>query len=152
MQEKKDFKVVYSFECTHKDRSEEQYGSWSASYDFEVLSFCVDAPNDPEFDWPTESDIDASDENIPEEMYCVWVRYSDGDSFGRSTGNGRIVGLFKYEDLAHKLAQSIADDSYTPKGSGYKTWNGYFNRLESVEVNRIPRNDKGYKKSYKKSY
>jgi hypothetical protein len=150
--DKKDLKVIYSSECTESYQSDEQFGSWSAEYYFRVHSFTTSVPGDPNWDWVWETDVDATNDVIPEAMHCVWVRYSDGDSFGRSTGNGQIVGLFKDEDAAHKLAKSISDNTYKPSGQGYKTWCGYFNDLESVEVEKIPQENSKYPKSYTRKY
>ncbi len=145
---KKDFKVIYSSECIESTRSDKEWGSWSRIYDFRVLAFSAAVPGDPDWDWVWETDVDATNDDIPEAMHCVWVRYTDGDSFGRSTGNGQIVGLFKDEDEAHKLARSIIDDTYVPSGHGYICWNGHFNRLESVEVEKISHESGKYPKSY----
>jgi hypothetical protein len=151
--EKKDFKVTYSCECIDSVHPTERFGDWSATYNFTVHSFSVAPPDTPEWDWIMESDVDPSEGDIPEQMHCVWVKYSEGDTFGSSSGNGQIVGLFKDIDKAHALAKSIANDSYRPT-TGYKRWGGYFECLESVEINLIPQEkaDNKYPKSYKPNF
>jgi hypothetical protein len=152
VKEKKDFKVEYTKDCLDSYRSPERFGEWSASYEFRVHSFSAALPGTYDWDWVWETDVDETNDEIPDKMYCVWVIYSDGDSFGRSTGNGQIVGLFKNGELAHELAKSILEGTYKPTGSHYVCWNGYFNRLESVEVELIPHSDAAVpsKKSYRK--
>jgi|ERR1035437_4730668 hypothetical protein len=63
------------------------------------------------------------------DVYVVLVRHSDGDTFGHSTGNGHIEGVYADEDQAMAVFKSIEDDTYP--GPGYE-WRGYFSSLESV--------------------
>lgn len=83
------------------------------------------------------------------EVFVVAVTYGDGDSFGSSSGNVQIVGVYDDEEIADAIAKNIrADDSNSDrygnvkKGkkehyTGYKAWTGYFESLEGVEVHRL---------------
>jgi len=65
--------------------------------------------------------------------YLLYVRYQTGDTFGYSTGNWHIIGAFKDLKEASKVEYKINNDEY----EGYKPWTGYFERLESVEIDLI---------------
>jgi hypothetical protein len=154
--QKKDFKVIYESNIVSETSSGKRFGSWSREIDFNVISFTLGVPSQPDWHWIGVSDLDANKDEIPEEMYCVYVRYSGGDTFGSSSGNGQIVGLYKDKELAHALAKSIADHpkDWKPGSqfnkSFYPKWDGYFERLESVEVELIPRDGEKRKTYYPK--
>lgn len=80
-----------------------------------------------EFEVP-EFDIDEPAPGFLRCVYVVLVRYQDGNSFGRRFGNGFIEGVYLTEEAAQKVVLQIMSDTY-PK---YARWEGYFNRLESV--------------------
>jgi hypothetical protein len=65
-----------------------------------------------------------------DQAYLVMVRYSDGDTFGHSSGHMYVEGVYKSKKKADKVAKSIEKDTY----KGYKAWSSYFGGLESVEV------------------
>jgi hypothetical protein len=75
-------------------------------------------------------EFEVSDVEIEDAVSVVVVRYSDGDTFSRTTGHGAIVGVYKTLKEARKVEGSIRDDSY----DGYQCWKGYFARLEDVEI------------------
>ena len=70
-------------------------------------------------------------------VYLVVVRYEDGDTFGRSYGNWHIVDVVLTEEEARDIDSGIRSKTYTDK-CGYNCWEGYFNRLESVEIHEFP--------------
>lgn len=65
-------------------------------------------------------------------LYLVVVRHSDGDTFGSSHGHSEFIGLFGSSKEALHVKKAIESGDYR-KGE-YLPWNGYFNRLESVEI------------------
>jgi hypothetical protein len=69
-------------------------------------------------------------ETLPSIIYVVLVRYKSGDTFGSSYGNGYVEGVYADEASAAAVMQSISGKSY----KGYAPWDGYFERLESVDV------------------
>ena len=82
--------------------------------------------------WPTytervEVDFDVK---VGDGVWVVYVRYGTGDSFGRTNGCWKIIGVYKHQGQASKILKSIEDDTYT----GYKCWTGYFESLESCNV------------------
>jgi len=65
-------------------------------------------------------------------VHLVLVIYQTGDTFGYSTGNVSVVGVYETSKEAKEIAKSIRAGTY----SGYKCWDGYFERLESIEVSK----------------
>lgn len=71
-----------------------------------------------------------------DKVFLVIVRYSDGGTFGRTTGNWEILGSFLTEQEALTMATSI-EDGTMEKNSKYPyalPWVECFNSLEDVEV------------------
>ena len=66
-------------------------------------------------------------------VYMVVVRYQTGGTFGCSQGCHEVINIFSTSAEAEDLKNSIQDDSYP----GYKCWEGYFERLEGVEIHRF---------------
>lgn len=66
------------------------------------------------------------------EVWLVRVIYDSGSTFGRSFGHVAFVGIYQDEDKADSIAKSIRNDFY----EGYKPWEGYFERLDHIEVTR----------------
>lgn len=74
--------------------------------------------------------VDFDPDSIKKAVYVLVVTYQSGDTFGSSHGNWTVIGIYKQETKANKLLNQINKDTY----QGYKPWDGYFERLESVEV------------------
>ena len=73
-------------------------------------------------------------------VWLVIVRYTDGGTFGTTSGNWVVKGVFKSSDLAKAsaLAKSIKDDTYVPAEKyGYMEWKGFFNKLDDVELHHM---------------
>lgn len=75
-------------------------------------------------------------EPLPNALWIVYVRYSTGNTFGRSLGHGSIEGAFVTHDEAKARATEIEKGG--PSIKGYTPWDGYFERLESVEITAVP--------------
>jgi len=91
--------------------------------------------------------------------YLLYVLYQTGDSFGYDTGNIEFAGLYKNYDLASKNRDLIEEHNRKNKddyGLGWESkfqitlyhtntktyqihvpWTGYFERLESVEIQAV---------------
>ena len=82
-----------------------------------------------------------------EHIYIVVVRYQDGDSYSFSHGNWCFVGAYETVKEAQEIIDQIKydDEDYDnedydnkkEKYKGYKPWNGYFAKLEDVELNAL---------------
>ena len=75
-------------------------------------------------------------------IYLVVVRYSDGGTFGHSSGHMSLPIGFLDRDLAYDFAEKVRQKPRTwPKKAafgwdGYCSWDSYFGGLEYVEVER----------------
>lgn len=72
------------------------------------------------------------------EVYLVVVRYQTGDTFGRSLGNFHFYSVRKTEQEA--IEDRFACETPVKKGDygSYRPWDGYFERLEFVEIMKMP--------------
>lgn len=112
----------------------------------------------PWYDFDTDIDVKVGDD-----VWLVYVVYSTGSSFGKVDGCIRYIDLFTDADEAFQLSRDIKADyekdfnawknnkqshkeeteiAYTHNGQKKTTWcyvwKGYFDRLQSVEVTKIP--------------
>lgn len=97
-------------------------------------------------------------------LYVVTVTYSSGDSFGTSTGNFTVAFVTEDADEALKVKNSIEDNDkfeksrrytfldktgndswvkvlkHSPKSVNgvYSPWTGYFESIESVDIEFLP--------------
>lgn len=83
--------------------------------------------------------IEIEDESFLKEnhLYLAVVRYSTGNTFGRSTGEHEVVGLFKTEKDAEEFLKEETKPSKKGDYSRYRAWEGYFERLEGTEVHKL---------------
>lgn len=79
-------------------------------------------------------------------VWMVVVRYTDGGTFGQSSGYWEIQGLFCDEERARAWARVINLDNqaYIHFGGrkksvfpGHQAWKGYFAHLDDVEVHEM---------------
>lgn len=138
--------VQYSQVCTHSEREEEEYGAWSADYDFYVKGASTGSVINAKYSrWSAEEEFEVDFDATPGET--IWVLsmiYSSGDSFGNSTGNGEVIWVFKTKEAADKAAQAIEDnpDEWEIKfelesGKSVKLSNpaaGYFENISALYV------------------
>lgn len=154
------FRVWVNWEYTHcsggeicAGQEDDSYPSRETEYkDHEVHGvYSTDAKDGRGWSRYNES-IDVEFEPVTgAEVFLVVVTYSDGDTFGSSSGNVSVVGCYEEEAEADSIASDIrADDtdadreyrrnikrSKKERFTGYKSWTGYFNSLEGVEVHRL---------------
>lgn len=65
--------------------------------------------------------------------YLAVIRYSDGDTFGHTSGMWMIVGCYStYNDASAALLTALNAVGV------YKPWTGYFASLEGTEVHPLP--------------
>jgi hypothetical protein len=72
-----------------------------------------------------------------DKLYLAVVRYSTGDTFGRTEGEWDIVGVAP----TYKIAEVMLEEAIKPAKPGdyknYKPWEGYFERLEDTEIHTM---------------
>lgn len=64
--------------------------------------------------------------------YLAVVRYSTGNTFGRTEGAWEVIGCYS----SYKKAQKMLDNAIN--GSEYKVWEGYFESFERTEIHALP--------------
>ena len=69
---------------------------------------------------------------IGKTVFVIVVRYSSGDTFHTSYGNGCVADICLDENDAKKICQSIRDGNFE-KSDVYRPWIGYFEDLTSVD-------------------
>jgi hypothetical protein len=74
-------------------------------------------------------------------VFAVVVRYATGDTFGRDGGQTTVMDVFTDAHKAtglYQACQSEKDFSLTFEGKQYYVaWNGYFETLESVDIQTL---------------
>lgn len=71
--------------------------------------------------------------NINDPAFMIVVRYTTGDTFGRTCGYWHIEGVYTSRDFAEAIKRTIENGTY----NGYNPWVGYFERLENVEIHAM---------------
>lgn len=117
----------------------EQYGDWSAEYDFTVKGVSLTTSHqysEERFALPL---IKAGDV-----VFVLYMTYSSGNSFGRSSGNGEVLWVFKDSVLGMKAKQKFEKDEdqfqieiETDDGNTFKMSNpaaGYFENMSNIEL------------------
>ena len=90
--------VQYSEVCTHSEREDVEWGSWSEDWDFSVRSVSTssrDRYNEEKF--TLDIDVKAGDH-----VFVLYMVYSTGDTFGRASGKGEVLWVFKDADTARE--------------------------------------------------
>lgn len=132
--------VRYKETTDHYEHSGEQYGSWSESRTFEVKGARVVHKNYKTV-YEEEGFLVPADTGT---VYVLYMRYSDGDSFGHCDGKGAILGCFGNRDVAmaaeaevqkqrDEFQIAVKDDfgrEITIRNPGA----GYFEHIDDIEI------------------
>lgn len=149
--------------CTNDYHDGEEYGKWERSYDSSLTK--ISRNKDLLDKWNFEAYRVNDEVYNAQNLYVVIVEYSTGDTFGRSDGHLAIAFVTENADEAVECKNAILEqDGYEyehaysfrektdkkpkwdeqfrdhPKNvrQGYAPWNGYFERIESVDVMFLP--------------
>ena len=135
-----DLYVEYSEITVDSYHSGEQYGEWSATLDFRISGVTLTKPeNGYSYESAALPEIKAGDV-----VRVLWMTFSSGDTFGRSTGNGEVLWVFKDPILAIRAQQAFENsiDKYsidieTDTGEKLMLSNpaaGYFEDIGHIEI------------------
>lgn len=135
--------------CVHDERVNEPYGLWRREYENKFLGIEPVNGNHP--------DVVSTVNLLEKDGYLVWVEYSTGDSLGLAyCGGTEIIAVVSSFSSAQELKSAL--ESWRPKNPntgrekndfahktedgqtikfGFVPWCGYFERLESVHVERV---------------
>jgi hypothetical protein len=72
----------------------------------------------------------------PNGLWVVVARYSDGGTFGSTSGYGSIEGVYDTRKEAQARADELEKGGSSRKG--YTPWTGYFSDFEGVEIHLVP--------------
>jgi hypothetical protein len=80
--------------------------------------------------------------DIGDYLYLVVVRYSDGDTFGQTSGHWTLAGAFKKKKEAQDLRTAILDKEWPPASPKRNAtycipWDRFFGGLETVEIEEV---------------
>lgn len=102
--------VNYCTFCESSEQSSEEYGSWSQDWDFYVEGVSLTEKHNSRY--PEEFTVDWTPVE-GQEVYVLYVRYGDGDSFGFAEGKGEVVWVFRDRTVAEaaKKALETADSN-----------------------------------------
>lgn len=132
----------------------EQFGEWSEDTQHDIQGFRVVEEG------KYHDLVVAFNPDKDRGYFLLYVLYSSGDSFGHSSGNICIVGLYEDEAIAEENAKRIVEQNERYKKSHdelfsvhlkdesgmefkfHAVWNGYFEHIEDVVVHRVFREAK----------
>lgn len=136
-------KAGYSNLCLDSYQSEKYYGEWWADYSFSVDSVSIS----DEKRYEGDSEKFNLDVEVGDIVYVVYITYSDGDSFGRSTGKGEVVWMYKEKRKAEDCAESVEkfkgrySINIETEDGQVVSWSNpcsdYFSQLEDVVVKEM---------------
>jgi len=102
---------------TERTESQEEYGEWSESWDCQVVYAYLEEP-------PCTNSMTIDKFLLPEELlpgqtvYVVSMYYSDGDSFGNSSGKMEVLWATGSEQEAKNIQESLTlQTQYTEDSS-----------------------------------
>jgi len=135
---------VISDKTYHETRGTGGDESWSSVSDIKPTKLELVTLNDKYWDIVTDFEVEPGDD-----LYLVWIVYSQGDSFGRATGLVDYIGVYNHIADALHVVNVIRDseedqtniDTRLPSGSIEILYigecKGYFNYLESVHYEHL---------------
>lgn len=89
----------------YSEEAEEQYGSWSQSWDFNVER--VFKADDK---YKAAYDEDGYLIQDGDKAYVIVMRYDTGDSFGSASGKGIVIHVFGNKEVAQAALKALEDN------------------------------------------
>lgn len=143
--------VEYESFCVDFEEAEEQYGSWSESWQFSLGNVYASARSARDVEvFSPKFEFQPGDQ-----VHVLWMTFGDGDSFGHASGKGEVVWVFKDENLAKeallRVRHACRFGPGVPRGNGplynfsfrvedgsfvqmSNPAGGYFNNCEQIEL------------------
>lgn len=129
--------------CDHAHYSDEAYGDWNESHTFEVGDTAIILPEDGKYVYTGMGETELYEGDLAEGdiIFVVIANYSGGDSFGWannkyvdvcSINKDSNIAYYNLKALGSKKPIITLDDGTTH--SYYRSWDGYFESLDSLEV------------------
>ncbi len=141
---RKELFVEETSSCVRDYHDGEPFGEWEQKYDNSVVKVSRNSKLLNGYNF-TACKVPDEVYNAPY-VYIVVVTYSTGDSFGSSYGNLAIAFITENPEEALEAKDVIENgDGWTDKwcdhpksATSYPRWEGYFERVESVEIVFLP--------------
>lgn len=132
--------------------------SWRTEYDFNLVSAKIHPDTGQKVYTKYNTDVIVNYTGSPgDEVFVVVMRYTDGDSFGTSSGHADVIGTFTSAALAAEQAAMIemyhvngrTSPMFIPfeyhkdgkvnicYGTYYSAADGYFNNLTGIEIYKM---------------
>lgn len=143
---------LYYKESTHggevcQGDEDSEWPNYEPEYtEVNFTKLCINSKSNWEVD-----EVEGPDVQVGDIVHLVIVRYSTGNTFGRSYGRWTLVEIFKDEDfdkiesLEDKIRKqySLYRNNRKEWDGEYRPWIGYFEALEDIEVHtmRVYRGD-----------
>lgn len=132
--------VKESAELLDEQRSNQQYGSWSETWQYGIDGVRVDTAAD-DLGYDEEGYLLPAGSTM---AHVLWMTYDTGDSFGNATGKGCILGVFADRKLAEAALAAVEKqiDEFTIKvkddfGREISISNpgaGYFEHVQTINL------------------
>jgi hypothetical protein len=153
--EKQLFAYQFPIDSFKKDDTEKSYSEYQDEYwvnhaPHNIFKISNETKNKAKDVYEVYPDVVSSLEDVKDgsSVYVVWAEWTYGDSLRMSYfGSVETFGIFKDVDSAIELSEwlaSLEDDngSFTTSDGqefniDYVPWNGYFDRLEKVNVDIV---------------
>lgn len=88
-----------SCRCIDSEYAEEEYGDWSEQYEFTLDKASLSGHSG-------DDDFPVNPVKLGDDIWVLYLTYSDGDSFGSADGKGLIIWAFADASVAK---QALAD-------------------------------------------
>lgn len=93
--------IQYEERCDFGQYADEEYGEWSESYFFGIEGASIGAKRHELNSFIQEEQFDVCFSVAPgDTVWTLWISYDTGNSFGRSTGHGEVLWVFKDASVA----------------------------------------------------
>lgn len=132
---------------THDHWDGEPYGDWSTTKEYGGAK--VFLKRDGEIGYYLDKVEVGFEPKTDQAVWAVVVEYSSGDTFGHSSGNTTVVGVYD-DGVVASLVKGMIEDDYKNNYDSYDeikieghpdiytyTWKGYFESLENIHVERL---------------
>lgn len=121
--------VGYSSYCVHSKEPKEKFGDWEADYESNLNYISIKKPIRDTDIFPVGVNFNP-EEHTGKRVFAVTVTYSEGDTFGRSSGLIQCAGVYLTEE------EAIEDEKLVLSGEHENNylWYDYFGRVEYTDI------------------
>lgn len=132
--------------CDYSHYSNEPYGEWSESFYFEVWDTAIILPDGDKYVYAGPGEIEYYEGELAEGdlIYVVIANYSGGDSFGHASRKYvDVCSINKDSNIAYDNLRALGSKKpiITLDNGGthsyYRSWDGYFESLDSLEIHTM---------------